>query len=228
MLETNQLSISNLSIGYKDKVIASNLNAELVSGELTCLLGTNGVGKSTLLRTLAGFLPPIIGNIQIGPSSIVLTDKPDIQNMSVEELVSLGRSPYTGFFGTLKEIDRKVVGEVMAQVGIETFAKHNFSTLSDGEKQKVMIAKALAQQTPIVYMDEPTAFLDYPSKIETFQLLALIAKEQNKGILISTHDFELALRYCHRVWILDKESGLITALPGDVRFDLNKRKFMKI
>lgn len=232
------MRIENLSIGYKDKIVASGLNAGLRDGELTCLFGTNGVGKSTLLRTLIGFQPTLNGNINFsfpsmggggerGFSSIVLTDKPDIQNMSVEELVGLGRSPYTGFFGTLKEIDKQAVAEAMGLVGIANLAKRNFANLSDGEKQKVMIAKALAQETPIVYMDEPTAFLDYPSKIETFQLLARIAKERDKAILVSTHDFELALRHCHRVWILDKEDGLTTALPEEVTFDINKRKFIK-
>ena len=213
------VEIRNLTIGYGDKVVASGLNADLYGGELTCLLGTNGVGKSTLLRTLA--------ERHRERCAIVLTEKPDVQNLTVHDLVGLGRSPYTGFFGALKDVDREVVDEALETVGISALARRNFANLSDGEKQKVIIAQALAQKTDIIFMDEPTAFLDYPSKMETLQLLARIAREQNKAVLLSTHDFELSLRYCHRVWIMNKE-GLTVAEPDKVIFNIEKREYEKV
>ncbi|MDO5446751.1 MAG: ABC transporter ATP-binding protein [Prevotellaceae bacterium] len=213
------IKIENLTIGYRDKVVAEGLNAELFEGELTCLIGTNGVGKSTLLRQLA--------QTYKGQCAIVLTEKPDIRNISVRELVGLGRSPYTGFFGMLKDADKRIVDEAMLMAGVSELAQRSFFNLSDGEKQKVMIAKALAQQTPIIFMDEPTAFLDYPSKIETFQLLARVAKEQQKAILLSTHDFELALRHCHKVWIFDAQDGIVMCQPDEVSFNMNERNFRK-
>ena len=159
--------------------MATGINAAIRSGELTCLLGANGVGKSTLLRTLAAFQPKLDGEVLIEGQEIttfndkelsrmigvVLTEKPDIRNMSVRELVALGRSPYTGFWGTLHDDDWQVVDEAIHAVRIEPLRERMIHTLSDGERQKVMIAKALAQQTPIIYLDEPTAFLDYPSNL---------------------------------------------------------------
>ena len=142
---------------------------------MTCLLGRNGIGKSTLLRTLSAFQPALEGEIVISSTQppspitsltdkqlsrligIVLTEKPDVQNMTIEELVGMGRSPYTGFWGTLDDEDKKIVGEAIRLVGIENLQGRMVHTLSDGERQKVMIAKALAQQTPIIYLDEPTA-----------------------------------------------------------------------
>ncbi len=171
------IHIENLSIGYPGKgdvkVVADGICAGINSGELTCLLGANGVGKSTLLRTLSAFQPKLGGNIfiegkEIGDYtdkqlsrviSVVLTEKCDIRNMSVVELIGLGRSPYTGFWGTLSKEDKIVVDKSIALVGIPHLAHRMVHTLSDGERQKVMIAKALAQETPVIYLDEPTAFL---------------------------------------------------------------------
>lgn len=228
-----------LSIGYrtgrKVKVIAERLTGELTSGELTCLVGRNGTGKSTFLRTIAGLQPPLAGKILLqnlgdrlldsSPNhepvaldalsanerakliSIVLTQKPDVQNMTVEEVVGLGRSPYTGFFGGLSAKDRTIVGEAMEQVGMTALAQRNIQTLSDGERQKVMIAKALAQQAPIILLDEPTAFLDHPSKVELMQMLRQMAKEMDKTIVLSTHDIELAVKIATRFLLLS-EKGL--------------------
>ena len=127
--------------------------------------------------------------------SIVLTQKPDVQNLTVEEIVGLGRSPYTGFFGKLHANDQQIVDESITAVGIEKLKNRMIQTLSDGERQKVMIAKALTQQTPIIFLDEPTAFLDFSSKVETFQLLQRMAHEMGKLVLLSTHDLELAVRF---------------------------------
>ena len=183
------IEIQGLSTGYitskRRIVIADKIDATIRAGELTCLLGANGAGKSTLLRTLSGFQPPLGGEIRLmgrplGEYSdkrlsrvigVVLTDKCEIRNMSVEELVGLGRSPYTGFWGTLGEQDRMIVRQALEHVKIDHFARRMIQTLSDGERQKVMIAKALAQETPIIFLDEPTAFLDFPSKVEIMQLL---------------------------------------------------------
>ena len=225
-MSSETIRLSNLSIGYHSKngtrVVAAGINAAIRSGELTCLLGANGVGKSTLLRTLATFQPKLDGEVLIEGQEVttfndkelsrmigvVLTEKPDIRNMSVRELVALGRSPYTGFWGTLHDDDWQVVDEAIHAVRIEPLRERMIHTLSDGERQKVMIAKALAQQTPVIYLDEPTAFLDFPSKVEMMQLLRQLAQTQQKTIFLSTHDFELALQVADTLWLMEKdESG---------------------
>ena len=226
MSSSETIRLSNLSIGYRGKngtrVVAAGISAAIRSGELTCLLGANGVGKSTLLRTLAAFQPKLDGEVLIEGQEVtsfndkelsrmigvVLTEKPDIRNMSVRELVALGRSPYTGFWGTLHDDDWQVVDEAIRAVRIEPLRERMIHTLSDGERQKVMIAKALAQQTPVIYLDEPTAFLDFPSKVEMMQLLRQLAQTQQKTIFLSTHDFELALQVADTLWLMERdESG---------------------
>ena len=144
---------------------------------------------------------------------VVLTEKPDVRNMRVRELVSLGRSPYTGFWGTYSKEDLRIVDEAISLVGIDSLSGRMVHTLSDGERQKVMIAKALAQQTPIIYLDEPTAFLDYPSKVEVLQLLRRISKEAEKTIFLSTHDVELALQLADTVWLMTREGGMTIGTP---------------
>ena len=205
-----QITLSHLSVGYKvGHSVVSDINLTLQSGQLACLIGENGVGKSTLLKTLTGFLPKLEGSLLLDGKdisefsqralarqiSIVLTQKPDVQNLTVEEIVGLGRSPYTGFFGKLHANDQQIVDESITAVGIEKLKNRMIQTLSDGERQKVMIAKALAQQTPVIFLDEPTAFLDFSSKVETFQLLQRMAHEMGKLVLLSTHDLELAVRF---------------------------------
>ena len=205
-----QLHFDNLTIGYRTRrrevVVASGLSATLERGKLTCLLGRNGTGKSTLLRTLAGLQKPLncqlsIVNYQLSVA-LVLTQRPDLRNFTAEEVVGLGRTPYTNFWGTLHEEDRRIVAEALQLVGIEALANRPFETLSDGEQQKVMIAKALAQQTATLMLDEPTAFLDYPSKREVFQLLQRLAHEHGKAILLTTHDVALAEAFSDTVWLL--------------------------
>ena len=204
------IRLSHLSVGYSPSLpVVSDINAVVRSGQLTCLTGDNGIGKSTLLKTLTGFLPKLGGELlldgrEVGTFSqrelarqvsIVLTQKPDIQNLTVEEVAGLGRSPYTGFFGRFHDADRTVIADALAAVGIEPLRHRMIQTLSDGERQKVMIAKALAQQTPVILLDEPTAFLDFPSKAETFRLLQRMAHDRDKLILLSTHDLGLAVRF---------------------------------
>ena len=236
MKETT-IRLRDLSIGYPDKHntkrVAEHLNASIHSGELTCLLGTNGVGKSTLLRTLSAFQPPLGGTIDLldRPLStyddrqlatvigVVLTEKSDIRNMTVEELVGLGRSPYTGFWGTLKESDRRIVHEAIARVRIEPLTQRMVHTLSDGERQKVMIAKALAQETPIIFLDEPTAFLDFPSKVEVMQLLHNLTHTLQKTVFMSTHDRELALQIADKIWLMDRTNGIAIGTPEDLSLE---------
>lgn len=237
---TETIRLESLTIGYRakgghagDTVVASDVSASVMSGELTCLLGANGVGKSTLLRTLAAFQPRLGGNIYIAGKEIdsftdrelartvgvVLTDKPDVHNMTVSELVSFGRSPYTGFWGRCSSDDMRIVGEAMELTGISALARRMVGTLSDGERQKVMIAKALAQQTPVIYLDEPTAFLDYPSKVEMMQLLHRISRDMCKTVFLSTHDVELALQIADTVWLMSRGRGIAAGTPEDLALD---------
>ena len=221
------ISLSQLSVGYTlSHPVISDINLELRSGQLACLIGENGIGKSTLLKTLTGFLPKLKGSLLLGNRdiesfsqrelarqvSIVLTQKPDVQNLTIAEIIGLGRSPYTGFFGRLRAEDRKVVDDAIATMGIEKLRGRMIQTLSDGERQKVMIAKALAQETPIILLDEPTAFLDFPSKAETFQSLQRMAHERDKLILLSTHDLELAVRFADS--LLEVKRGYLQAVSA--------------
>lgn len=233
--ECSTLSASNLMIGYGDRsgrstAIHENLNLELQPGELTFLLGPNGAGKSTLIRTLVGFQAKLAGTVTIcGKSlegyteqeyakvvSVVLTERSSVGAMTVRELVGLGRYPHTGFFGILRKKDYRIVDSAIAQVGIGDLAHKYVSELSDGERQKAMIAKALAQETPIVILDEPTAFLDLPSKIEVMVLLHKLANETQKSILLSTHDLELALQLADRLWLLSKGRPMVAGVPEDL------------
>lgn len=208
----NKMIITDLSVGYKHRVVASHLTAHLQGGTLTALVGSNGMGKSTLLRTLAGVQPPLEGTVTLVADGVerqlsqlsrrelsrwigvVLTDRVEVENLSVEQLVGMGRMPYTGFFGRLNDDDRRMVAEALAMTGLTPLAHRQVGTLSDGERQKMMIAKALAQQTPVVLLDEPTAFLDYPSKVETMRLLGRLAHDTGKIIVLSTHDLNLAVQ----------------------------------
>ena len=228
------LKTIGLSTGYRAKrekiVIARNMDAQLHAGELTCLLGPNGAGKSTLLRTLCGFLPAIEGSVEAlgkpvdkySPGdlarviSVVLTDRLSVANMTAEELVGMGRAPYTGFMGRLTARDRAVTRHAIELVGVEHLAKRAVATLSDGERQKVMIAKALAQETPVILLDEPTAFLDYPSKVEIMRLLHQLAHSKGIAVLLSTHDLELALQIADRIWLIDKKLGLTSGVSEDL------------
>lgn len=237
------IRVVNLETGYSSKkgitLITRDINASLYSGELTCLLGPNGAGKSTLLKTLTAFLPPVKGEIFIDNKpledysdaelskviGVVLTEKLSLNNMTVEELVGMGRSPYTGFWGRMTDADRKIVDGAISLVGIESLRGRMVQTLSDGERQKVMIAKALAQETPVIFLDEPTAFLDYPSKVEIMQLLQRLARENGKTVFLSTHDLELALQIADKVWLLDKPHGVTIGTPEDLALNGDMSKY---
>lgn len=212
------LKTKSLSIGYEGKTVVSDINVTLNEGDIIALVGPNGAGKSTLFKTFSTHIKPVGGTIAlfgkdlsaISPKErakllgIVLTERPDDMFMKVYDVVAAGRYPYTGMFGKLSENDEKEIKVSLELVGVNHLIDRVFNTLSDGEKQKVMIAKAIAQNTPIIMLDEPTAFLDYPSKIELFSLLKKLAKEQHKAILFSSHDLELLLRYTDNLWIIAK------------------------
>lgn len=222
---------NNLCTGYAakggDVMVSENVNETLYSGELTCLLGPNGAGKSTILKTLSAFIPPLSGDIEIEGKwlsdykdtelakviGVVLTDRINLTNMSVEDLVGMGRSPYTGFWGNLSGHDKEVVDEAISLIKIDNLRGRMVHTLSDGERQKVMIAKALAQETPVIFLDEPTAFLDYPSKVEILQLLQRLCRLKGKTVFLSTHDLEIALQIADKAWLVDKKLGIVTGTP---------------
>lgn len=217
------LELRDLYIGYSEddhrRIVAQTLNASLSCGVLACLIGTNGVGKSTLMRTMAAFQPPLRGEVWVDGRSVasytpkelseligvVLTEKNMPADLTIEEVVELGRAPYTNFWGTLKEEDHKIVDEAITLVGLDALRSRKIHQVSDGERQKAMIAKALAQQTSVIFLDEPTAFLDYPSKISMMQLLRRLAHERNKLILLSTHDLEIAFQTADHIWLLQQD-----------------------
>lgn len=228
------LNTHNLSIGYRKNksctTIISGLDLELKQGVLAALVGANGIGKSTLLRTLVGNQQPISGIVNINNQnlstiskkelshllSIVNTDRTQAGGLTVRELVALGRQPYTGFLGILDKNDQRIISESMQSAGISHKANHFLAELSDGERQKAMIAKALAQQTPIIILDEPTAFLDVESRLETMLLLHRLAHEQNKAILLSSHDLSQSLMLADELWVIDHKRNMYCGNTEDI------------
>lgn len=224
------LKTSSLSIGYESKTIVSDINVTLNEGDIIALVGPNGAGKSTLFKTFSTHIKPVSGKIELfgkdltshSPKErakllgIVLTERPDDMFLKVFDVVAAGRYPYTGMFGKLSEKDENEIKASLELVGVNNLIDRSFNTLSDGEKQKVMIAKAIAQNTPIIMLDEPTAFLDYPSKTELFSLLKKLAKEQKKAILFSSHDLELLLRYTDNLWIIAKNKPFAAGLSSEL------------
>jgi iron complex transport system ATP-binding protein len=229
-MNNNLLLIEDLSIGYGNKVVADKISTVIPSGELICLLGSNGTGKSTLIRSICAFQPVLNGKVLVDQFdvhslserelskqiSVVLTDRVVVPNATVAELVGYGRSPYTGMLGRLNSHDKEVVANAMKECGISHKNNSQLSSLSDGERQKAFIAKALAQDTPIIILDEPTAFLDLPARVEIMQLLRNIANTSGKSILMSTHDLDLALQLSDRLWLLQNGGPLVAGSPEDL------------
>lgn len=228
------LTTNNLTIGYRNGrsnvVIAKRLNLNLAEGTVTALLGANGVGKSTLLRTLSRQQPALEGSVNLfdidmaklsadeaaRKISIVHTERTNAGALTVREVVGLGRQPYTGFFGRLNNDDRRIVEEAMAAVGVEGIAGSYMANISDGQRQKTMIARALAQQTPVMILDEPTSFLDVASRLETVQLLVSLARDYNKAVLLSMHDVADALTVAHRLWLFRQDRTIVCGLKSEL------------
>ena len=224
------LQIHNLTVGYPpDKVLIRDIDLELNPGDFVALVGQNGVGKSTMIRTLCGLHSPLNGEMKLDerPVSehsanelakkvgIVLTGRPESLNLSVIELIALGRHPHTGWLGVLNEKDKKIIEDAISRMEINYIATKKLFELSDGQLQKVMIARALAQDTDLIILDEPTSHLDLKNKIEVLDLLSKIAKS-GKGILISTHEIQLAARVCNRCWCVDFGRPLLEGHPNEM------------
>jgi len=226
------LDIKSLSIGYQSE-IQKDINVELYEGQFVCLIGPNGIGKSTFLKTISNVIPAISGEVILQEEnllnlnskdlskliSLVLTDHIDGFNLRAIDVIRMGRYPHTGFWGKLNSEDVKIIEEYVRQIEIENLINRQFSELSDGEKQKVMIAKALVQQAPLMLLDEPTAFLDFPTKANLLVLLRKLAKNNNLGIILSTHDIELALKTADQIWLFTENHQLIKGMPEDLVLD---------
>ena len=206
------IHLSNISLSYGSRTILRDVELHLAAGELCALVGRNGAGKSTLLHALTSREDVVINGKPIGDLSpeemaqsvaIVTTERIRIDNLLVEDLVAMGRAPYTNWVGHLQDIDREMVREAIEAVGMADFTGRDTSSLSDGELQRVMIARAIAQQTPIILLDEPTAFLDIPTRFEVCRLLADLAHRTGKCILFSTHDVDSALPVCDSFAIIE-------------------------
>jgi len=209
------LSVEELVIGYGTTRVAGPLDVQLAAGEFACLLGPNGSGKSTLLRTLAAMQPPLAGRLRIGDDdvaglsalerarciAIVLTERPATGLLRARELVELGRLPHTDWSGRLRDEDHAAVDAALGAVGAQQFANRYVADLSDGERQRIWLARALAQQPKVILLDEVLAFLDLPGRVQTMHLLRRIAREQNLAVLLSCHDLELALHAADKLWI---------------------------
>ncbi len=228
------LQLVRLTTGYRSRgrcfPVSERLDGRLPAGRLTCLAGTNGAGKSTLLRTMAGLLRPLAGSVVIGGRSVgtmspgerartvavVLTGRPEADFLTVGELAAMGRMPHTGFSGRLSDRDRDVVARALDRAGIAHMATRPVTTLSDGECQRALVARALAQETPVLLLDEPTAFLDFPAKSALFGLLADLAHTEGKTVVVATHDIELAARRADLFWLLAAD-GLRAGTPAGLR-----------
>lgn len=211
------IELHDVTLGYGDRVLVADANVGFGWGELTALIGRNGTGKSTLLRTIAALSKPQKGVVTINGRDVaslsmkevasqiafVSTDDVRVQNLHVWDVVSLGRAPYTNWVGRLTEEDKAKVREALALVGMDGFAQAAMDSLSDGERQRVMIARALAQDTPIILLDEPTAFLDLPNKYEICLLLRRLAHKEGKSILFSTHDLSIAIELCDTIAMIE-------------------------
>lgn len=223
-----------LSVGYRvrraQRAVLEKLDLAVRPGELVCLLGPNGAGKSTLLRTIARMQPTLTGTIEVGGidlarlshadlarrMGIVLTERIAVGALSARRIVELGRYAHVGWLGVLTPHDRRVVEWAIDAVGAQAFAGSDVSTLSDGERQRIMIARALAQQPMLLLLDEPTAFLDAPSRVELMALLRRLTRDERLAIVVSSHDLELTLRTADTLWLITREAKMCVGAPADL------------
>lgn len=241
------IELRNFSIGYGERELLTDVNVTVESGKLTALIGRNGSGKSTLLRAIAGLNHRYSGEILLGSHNIknmrpqemskttafVNTERTRIANLRCEDVVAIGRAPYTNWIGRLQDTDREIVAKSLASVGMSEYAVRTMDTMSDGECQRVMIARALAQDTPVILLDEPTSFLDMPNRYELVALLSRLAREEGKCVMFSTHELDIAMLLCDSIALFDtphlrclptnemRESGYIDNLfqNDTIRFD---------
>lgn len=214
------LELKDINIGYGNKLVQKGISLTIESGQFIALAGNNGCGKSTFLKTICGVIAPLNGSLTIDNKNyaeisaaqlasrvaVVLTDKISGFNLTAFDVVASGRIPYLNSFGFLTEEDKSIVETSMNTIGISELSERLYDELSDGQKQKVLIAKAIAQQTPVILMDEPTAFLDYKSRVALFALLKQLAREKGKTIVISSHDIDILFKHVDKV-IYFNESG---------------------
>lgn len=225
-----KLTTHNLAIGYERKIIQDNLNLTSETSKMIALLGTNGTGKSTLLRTLASLQPPLEGEIKYDDKSlvkltpierakivsVVLTDTVFSEQMTVYDLICMGRIPYTSWTNKITKEDDLIIKQSAEQVNLQHKLTYSINKLSDGERQRASIARALAQNTPMILLDEPTSHLDLPNRIEVMLLLKKLAEENNKTIIISTHEINLALQIAHYIWFLTTDHNIIIDTPKNI------------
>jgi iron complex transport system ATP-binding protein len=226
------LQINNLKVGYrnvtKETVLFENLNLSLKADELVCFMGPNGSGKSTLIKTLANLTPALSIDshregqriMKVNPKdiSVVLTDRINALNMTVRELIAYGRYPYLNWSARLNPKDEKIIDEVIDKTHLASLENKNINELSDGQLQMVMIARALAQDTPVILLDEPTAHLDLNNRVEIMRMLKKLTREMNKAILVSTHELDLALQTADVLWLADGKN-IRTGIPEDLVLD---------
>jgi len=217
------LKTISLDVGYEGRVLFQNLDVSLDGGKLICFMGPNGAGKSSLIRTLAG-IQAALGGFVIKPQnttnsshiSVVLTDKIAASNLKVKDLVALGRYPYLDWHVTLTAEDDEIVEQAIRQTHLENIRDARVTELSDGQLQMVMIARALTQNTPVILLDEPTAHLDLNNRIDIMKLLRSLAKQQDKAILVATHELDLALQTADIIWLAGKNKNILTGIPEDL------------
>lgn len=233
MKTTPIISLEELTVGYPDKTVLSGINMRLSAGKLVCFMGPNGAGKSTLLRTMCQLMPPLAGSIRIQGKplqewsrqelarhlSVVLTDRLNAGQLTGREMVAAGRYPYTNWSGRLSREDWLVVDQAMEKTGTSQLSERPFYEMSDGQRQKIMITRALCQETPVIILDEPTAHLDLNNRVAIVNLLKELAHNEQRAILMATHELDLALQLADELWLAETGGSVLEGIPEDLVLD---------